>query len=182
MTLRLVAAAAVVLSMLAADAQAATGRPVRLSVVSQPVGEVMETLAFMSGLPVTTIGKPSGAVENWSVTGDGLSAFEQLGEVAGLFVAYDGTRVIVAPHTEVTTTVFSDGGRDWRKVEETVRALFPRFPDDALQHDPASASIIVRAPAAFTAAVSPVLNRSARRTVRIYRGGRLQVLDLSGTN
>jgi len=153
-------------------AEAATNRQeVRLNVVSQPVADVVDTLSFMSGIPVTTVGKLDGRVENWSVNEEGVAAFAALGRVSNLFVAFDGSRVILAPKSEVTTVVLERKKRNWSAAQGAIDTLFPFFPRDAIHHDATSDIVIVRGPAAFVSAVETVLSRSTEETVQIIRGG-----------
>ncbi len=122
----------------------ASEREVRLDVVSLPLGDVVQTLSFMSGIPVTTVGTLSGKVEHWSVRESGAKAFVKLGDASNLFVAYDGSRIIIAPKQEVSTVVLDRGGRSWKTEQNAIRALFPLLPDDALREDPASGLVLVR--------------------------------------
>jgi type II secretory pathway component GspD/PulD (secretin) len=155
---------------------AADGQEVRLNVVSQPVAEVVDTLSFMSGIPVTTVGKLEGRVENWSVNERGVTAFAALGRISNLFVAFDGSRVIVAPKSEVTTVVLEQKKRNWSTAKSAIDTLFPFFPDDAIHHDAASDIVIVRGPTAFVSAVETVLSRSTEDTVQVIRGGTMETI------
>ncbi|MBB4576795.1 hypothetical protein [Rhizobium lentis] len=151
-------------------------REVRLDVVSLPLGDVVETLSFMSGIPVTTVGTLSGKVEHWSVRESGAKAFVKLGDASNLFVAYDGSRIIIAPKQEVSTVVLDRGDRSWKTEQNAIRALFPLLPDDALREDPASGLVLVRGPAVFTKAVEDVLSRQEADSIKVIKGGQLEIL------
>ncbi|ASY65760.1 hypothetical protein SJ05684_b47780 (plasmid) [Sinorhizobium sojae CCBAU 05684] len=169
------------LSMPAALGEA-NAQYVRLEVVSQPLADVVATLSFMSGIPVTTIGSLSGTVENLSVKDEGIAAFAALGRASNLFVAYDGSRVIVAPKSEVETVVLERGGRSWRSARSAVDALFPLYPEDAIVHDAESDVLIVRGPAAFVEAIEKLLSQSGGETVQVIRGGVLEAVPRSNFN
>ncbi|MBB5536488.1 hypothetical protein [Rhizobium giardinii] len=155
---------------------AANGQEVRLNVVSQPVADVVDTLSFMSGIPVTIVGKLDGRLENWSVNERGVAAFAALGRVGNLFVAFDGSRVIVAPRSEVTTVVLEQKKRNWSAAQSAIDTLFPFLPGDAIHHDATSDIVIVRGPAPFVSAVETVLSRSTEETVQIIRGGTMETI------
>ncbi|WEO69413.1 hypothetical protein [Rhizobium rhizogenes] len=155
---------------------AASGQDIRLNIVSQPVADVVDTLSFMSGIPVTTTGKLTGQVENWSVKEEGVAAFEALGRVSNLFVAFDGSRVIIAPKSEVSTVILEQKRRGWKVTRSAIDALFPLYPDDAIRYDPASDLVIVRGPTAFVSAVETVLNRSTVETVQVIKSGHVEMI------
>lgn len=155
---------------------------VRLDVVSQPLADVVATLSFMSGIPVTTVGSLSGTVENWSVMDEGIAAFAALGKASNLFVAYDGSRMIIAPKSEVETVVLERGGRSWRSARSAVDALFPLYPDDAIVHEAESDVVIVRGPSAFVAAIEKLLGQSGGETVQVIRGGVLETVPRASFN
>ncbi|MGO7133552.1 hypothetical protein AB9E06_22130 [Rhizobium leguminosarum] len=158
-------------------AQATAGaRDIRLNVVSQPLADVVDTLSFMSGIPVTTSGKLTGQVENWSVKEEGVAAFAALGHVSNLFVAFDGSRVIIAPKSEVTTVILEQEKRSWVATRSAIKTVFPLLPEDAIQYDPSSNLVIVRGPAAFVSAVQTVLNRSTEQTVQVIKGGYVEMI------
>ncbi|MGV1857557.1 hypothetical protein [Rhizobium rhizogenes] len=165
----------ILLAPLTAQA-AASGQDIRLNVVSQPVADVVDTLSFMSGIPVTTTGKLTGQVENWSVKEEGVAAFEALGRVSNLFVAFDGSRVIIAPKSEVSTVILEQKRRGWKVTRTAIDALFPLYPDDAIRYDPASDLVIVRGPTAFVSAVETVLNRSTVETVQVIKSGHVEMI------
>ncbi|MBP2444053.1 hypothetical protein [Rhizobium leguminosarum] len=151
-------------------------REVRLDVVSLPLSDVVQTLSFMSGIPVTTVGTLSGKVEHWSVREKGAKAFIKLGDASNLFVAYDGSRIIIAPKQEVSTVVLDRGGRSWKTEQSAIRALFPLLPEDALREDSASGLVLVRGPAVFTKAVEDVLSRPQDDSIKVIKGGQLEIL------
>ncbi|MBB4293126.1 type II secretory pathway component GspD/PulD (secretin) [Rhizobium leguminosarum] len=157
----------------------ASEREVRLDVVSLPLGDVVQTLSFMSGIPVTTVGTLSGKVEHWSVQESGAKAFVKLGDASNLFVAYDGSRIIIAPKQEVSTVVLDRGGRSWKTEQNAIRALFPLLPDDALREDVASGLVLVRGPAVFVKAVEDVLSRPQDDSIKVIKGGQLEILSTS---
>ena len=154
----------------------ANQRELRLNVVSQPLADVVETLSFMSGIPVTTVGKLSGTVQNWSVKEDGVEAFAKLGEASNLFVAFDGSRVIIAPKQEVATVIFERKGRSWKTMESAIHALFPLIPTDAVREDQDSGLVLVRGPQIFVKAVEDVLSRQATDEIRVIKGGQMEVI------
>jgi type II secretory pathway component GspD/PulD (secretin) len=169
------------LSMPAALAEA-RAQDVRLDVVSQPLADVVATLSFMSGIPVITMGTLSGTVENWSVKDEGIAAFAALGRASNLFVAYDGSRMIIAPKSEVETVVLERGGRSWRSARNAVDSLFPLYPDDAIMHEAESDVVIVRGPSAFVAAIEKLLSQPGGETVQVIRGGVLETVPRSSFN
>ena len=154
----------------------ANQRELRLNVVSQPLADVVETLSFMSGIPVTTVGKLSGTVQNWSVKEDGVEAFAKLGEASNLFVAFDGSRVIIAPKQEVATVIFERKSRSWKTMESAIHALFPLIPKDAVREDQDSGLVLVRGPQIFVKAVEDVLSRQATDEIRVIKGGQMEVI------
>jgi type II secretory pathway component GspD/PulD (secretin) len=155
---------------------AAVEREVRLNVVSQPLGDVVETLSFMSGIPVTTVGTLNGKVENWSVKESGAEAFAKLGAVSNLFVAFDGSRMIIAPKQEITTVVFERKGKSWKTVKSAIHAMFPILPEDAIREDQASGLVLVRGPQVFVKAVEDVLSRQETDQIQIIKGGQVEVI------
>jgi type II secretory pathway component GspD/PulD (secretin) len=176
MNLRLTSIAfLILLAPLAAQASAG-GQAVRLNVVSQPLADVVDTLSFMSGIPVTTSGKLTGQIDNWSVNEEGVAAFAALGRVNNLFVAFDGSRVIIAPKSEVATVLLEQKRRDWKVTRSAIDALFPVFPEDAIRYDATSGLVIVRGPAAFISAIETVLNRSTEDTVQVIKGGSVEMI------
>ncbi|HXV29579.1 MAG TPA: hypothetical protein VD840_04520 [Sinorhizobium sp.] len=160
----------------------ARAQDVRLDVVAQPLADVVATLSFMSGIPVTTVGTLSGTVENWSVKDEGIAAFAALGRASNLFVAYDGSRMIVAPKSEVETVVLERGGRSWRSARSAVDALFPLYPADAIVHEAESDVVIVRGPSAFVTAIEKLLSQPGGETVQIIRGGVLEAVPRGPSN
>ncbi len=157
-------------------------RNVRLKVISQPVSQVVETLAFMTGIPVTPVGTLNGTVENWTVDGSGVEAFRALGEAANLFVAFDGSRMVISPKSEINTVVLEQRTRSWDVARNAVRALFPIYPETAIQYDPTSDVLIVRGPPIFVSAVEGVLNRSMEKTVQVFKGGVPEVVTVRRTS
>lgn len=156
----------------------ANQRELRLNVVSQPLADVVETLSFMSGIPVTTVGKLSGTVQNWSVKENGVEAFAKLGDASNLFVAFDGSRVIIAPKQEVATVIFERKGRSWKTMESAIHALFPLLPTDAVREDQGSGLVLVRGPQIFVKAVEDVLSRQATKEIRVFKGGQIEVITV----
>ncbi|WFU04599.1 hypothetical protein QA648_27890 (plasmid) [Rhizobium sp. CB3171] len=154
-------------------------REVRLDVVSLPLGDVVQTISFMSGIPVTTVGTLTGKVEHWSVRENGAKAFVKLGDASNLFVAYDGSHVIIAPKQEVSTVVLDRSGRRWKTEQNAIRALFPVLPDDALREDAASGLVLVRGPGVFIKAVEDVLSRQHADSIKVIKGGKLEILTPS---
>lgn len=165
-----------------ASTASADARRVRLNVISQPVSQVVETLTFMTGIPVTHVGTLNGTIENWTVDSSGVEAFRALGEAANLFVAFDGTRMVISPKSEMNTVVLERRARSWVVARNAVRALFPMYPEAAIQHDPTSDVLIVRGPPAFVSAIETVLNRSMEKTVRVFKGGVAEVVTVQSTS
>ncbi|MCF3641585.1 hypothetical protein LXM94_16555 [Rhizobium sp. TRM95111] len=149
---------------------------IRLSVISQPASEVVETLSFMSGIPVTTAGTLSGRIENLTISGDPVQAFATLGRAGNLFVAFDGTRVIVSSKSELSTAVFPRKGSEWASMKRAIDALFPLYPAEAIEHEPTSDILIVRGPPIFVSTIETLLNRSRKTTVQVVRGRQVDTL------
>lgn len=152
---------------------------VHIDVVSLSLTEVMDALSLMSGIPVTTIGKPKGTVERWSFKGDGVSAFEALGEIGNLFVAFDGSRMIVSPRSEAAATVFEGARGRWPEIKSSMKILFPRYPKDSIQYDQMRGTVIVRGPSEFAQAVGTIINRPSQK-IKFFKGAKVEVLDLGG--
>lgn len=150
---------------------------VNIDVVSLPLAEVMDALSLMSGIPVTTIGKPKGTVERWAFKGDGVSAFEALAEIGNLFVAFDGSRMIVSPRSEATTTVFDGTRGRWPEIKSSMKILFPRYPKDSVQYDQVRGTVIVRGPSEFAQAIGSIVNRPSQK-IKFFKGAKVEVLDL----
>lgn len=163
-------------ALLGSSAAMAERGDIRLNVISQPASEVVETLSFMSGIPVTTAGTLSGRIENLTISGDPVEAFATLGRAGNLFVAFDGTRVIVAPKSEMSTAVFPRKGSAWEGAKRAIDMLFPLYPPEAIAHEPTSDILIVRGPPIFVSTIETLLNRSRKATVRVMRGGKLETL------
>jgi hypothetical protein len=156
----------------------ANEREVRLNVISQPLGDVVDTLSFMSGIPVTTIGTLNGKVENWSVRESGVQAFAKLGSISNLFVAFDGSRIIIAPKQEITTVIVEPKGRNWNTAHSAISALFPLLPEDAVHEDHASGLVLVRGPQMFVKAVEDVLSRQEADRIEVIKGGKMEVITV----
>ncbi len=167
-------------ALLASSPAMAEGGDIQLNVISQPASEVVETLSFMSGIPVTTAGKLDGRIENLTISGDPVEAFAKLGRAGNLFVAFDGTRVIISPKSELSTAVFPRKGSAWLSAKRAIDALFPLYPPEAIAHEPTSDVLIVRGPPIFVSTIETLLNRSRKATVQIVRGGKVETLVLDG--
>ncbi|MDX0177421.1 hypothetical protein GOD71_27055 [Sinorhizobium medicae] len=154
----------------------ASQRELRLDVVAQPVADVVDTLSFMSGIPVTTVGKLTGLVQNWSVNESGVEAFAKLGNASNLFVAFDGSRVIIAPKQEVATVIFERKGRSRNMTISAIHALFPLLPEDAVRQDQDSGLVLVRGPQIFVKAIEDVLSRQETEEIRVFNGGQMEVI------
>ncbi|MCZ4093500.1 hypothetical protein [Sinorhizobium psoraleae] len=161
-----------------ASTASADARSVHLSVISQPLAQVVETLSFITGIPVTAVGTLSGTVENWSVSGSGVEAFMALGEAANLFVAFDGSRMVLSPKGETNTVVLEQRARNWSVARNAIRALFPIYPEAAIQHDPVSDVLIVRGPPIFVSAVEKVVNLSSEKRIQIFKGGASEIVTV----
>ncbi|MDQ0456397.1 hypothetical protein [Rhizobium paknamense] len=149
----------------------------RLKVISEPLREVVDTLSYMSGLPVSVVGTLDGRVEGWTLeAAGGLDAFARLGADYRLFVAYDGSRIIVAARDNLSTRLFDGHMMNWNSAQSLVRALYPVLPEDALQKDKASGMIVLRGPDTVVKAIAEVLSRPDDRDIQVIRSGHVQVV------
>lgn len=156
----------------------AHSRQIRYEVKSQPLSQVIDVLADLSGTPAQKLGDIPGKIENWIADGDGLAVFQQLARDANLFLAYDGSRVILASRSDTKTMILPLGNYDWPSAQAVVKSLYPILPDDALRFDAKAGVLSVRGPAAFNDTVAAILSRPQNTTVKVIRGGNVQDLDL----
>ncbi|MFD1745606.1 hypothetical protein ACFSE1_09060 [Rhizobium helianthi] len=155
-----------------------SARQVRYEVKSQPLTQVIDVLADLSGTPAQKLGEIPGKIENWIADGDGLAVFQQLAKDANLFLAYDGSRVIIASRTDTKTTILPLGNYDWPSAQAVVKSLYPIMPKDTLRFDAKAGVLSVRGPAVFNDTIAAILARPQNTTVKVIRGGNVQDLDL----
>ncbi|MGG7518148.1 hypothetical protein ACQ3G6_09715 [Allorhizobium undicola] len=155
---------------------ATSGRPVKLNVMSLPTRDVVDTLSYMSGLPVIVVGTLNGMVENWSVEARGVEAFSALGHDQGLYVAFDGAKVIIAANENVATRIVDNRQEGWSRTRSVVGELFPLLPEGAIKQDQESGMIVLRGPDIVVRAITDLLERPHDQQIQIIRSGRTQVV------
>lgn len=156
----------------------ANARYIRYEVKSQAVSQVIDTIADLSGTPVQKLGDIPGKIENWTTQGEGLAALQQLALDANLFLAYDGSRVILASRSDLKTTILPLGSYDWPSAKAVVNSIYPIIPDDTLRFDAQTGVLAVRGPSAFNDTIAALLARPQNTTVKVIRGGAIQDMDM----
>lgn len=156
----------------------ANARYIRYEVKSQAVTQVIDAIADLSGTPVQKLGEIPGKIDNWVAEGEGLATLQQLALDANLFLAYDGSRVILASRADLKTTILPLGSYDWPSAKAVVSSIYPILPDDTLRFDAKTGVLAVRGPAAFNDTVAALLARPQNTTVKVIRGGTIQDMDL----
>lgn len=163
----------IMLLALVFGASGALARNVVYEVKSQALSEVIDTLSDLSGMAVVKAGAIPGRLENWKVRAEGLGVFEALARDASLFMAYDGSRVIIASRAHLRTTIVPPG-QDWETFRSLARSLYPVMPEDALHYDAKTRTILVRGPASFTDAITGITSRPEGGVVRVIKGGSIE--------
>ncbi len=160
-------------------ASSAAARMISYEVKSQPLSDVLDILSDLSGIAVAKVGVIPGRLENWKVREEGIGVFEKLAKDASLFMAYDGSKVIVASRADVRTTVVP--GQDWETFRSLSQSLYPVMPDDALSYDAKTMVILVRGPPSFTGALTGLAPRPASGLVRVIKGGSIEDVNTQPT-
>lgn len=170
---RLVSLLLVVIALVLSPLQV-EARAVHYEVKKQNISDVIDVLSDLSGVAVSKAGDIKGSIENWRVKADGVEVFQKLAKDAGLFMAFDGSTVILASKADTKTKVLESSSHNWASVRSLAKSLFPIMPEDALTYDTNANLVLVRGPAPFNEAIAGIVAKPKNTVVRIIRGGDVQ--------
>lgn len=154
----------------------AHARYVQFEVKSQPLSQVVDTIADLAGIPVQKLGELQGRLEHWTASGDGIDVFQKLARDGNLFFAFDGTKAIISSASDVRTTVLPLANYDWAAAQNIVKTLYPIVPEKTLRFERATGMLTIKGPQVFNDTIAAVLAKPRNSPIQVIRGGATQEL------
>ncbi|KQT60028.1 hypothetical protein ASG54_08490 [Aureimonas sp. Leaf460] len=151
---------------------------VRYRVYDQSLGDVLETLSKLTGVPVVFQSSIDGRVRAETLSGSLGSIVAQLSGRFGFFYAFDGARFIVSSHEKTVTEVTEVPEGSFDEAVALMGKVFPAVSPGSVRISRDLGVVMLRGPEAFVQAERTALSFNKVDHVKIIRGGYSSIVKL----